>query len=205
MIKLFHVVAIGALISSAAYAYTIKYETLYQTGQLSKINQKAQKEREAIAVLRAEWAHLNRPERLQVLADRHLDLKPLDITQVARFQDVPARGPKADRIGEKLEALGLNLDDAPVSSLPRMTPRPSAAASALPARPRPAAAPSSASRAPAATSATAPTRAATPAPPRPARQVAATPARPPARIEPARPAAPLTLRPPASIPAGRQP
>jgi hypothetical protein len=201
MIKLFHVLAIGALISSAAYAYTIKYETLYQTGHLSKLHQRAQKEREAIAVLRAEWAHLNRPERLQVLADRHLDLKALDITQIVRFSEVPARAPKSDRIGEKLEALGLGLDAAPVSSLPRMTPRPSAASAALPVRPRPAAAPAGAARG----SATTPTRAPATAPPRLAPQVAATPARPAQRVEASRPAAPLTLRPPASIPAGRQP
>jgi hypothetical protein len=121
MIKIFHIVAIGGLIGSAMYAYTIKYETLYHGEQLSKLTQRAQKEREAIAVLKAEWQHLNRPDRLQALADRHLPLQPLDITQIVRFSDVPAKGPRVDGIAQKLEALGLGpaRDDAPTASTPR--------------------------------------------------------------------------------------
>ena len=109
MIKLLHVVAIGALVSSALYAYSIKYETTLQAEQLQKLKAKAQREREAIAVLKAEWQFLNRPERLQALADRHLDLQPLQITQIVRLSDIPNRGPKVDSIGRKLEDLGLGL------------------------------------------------------------------------------------------------
>ncbi|KRE16302.1 hypothetical protein ASE66_11205 [Bosea sp. Root483D1] len=109
MIKLLHVIAIGALVSSAVYAYSIKYETTLQAEQLQKLKAKAQREREAIAVLKAEWQFLNRPERLQALADRHLDLQPLAITQIVRLSDIPNRGPKVDSIGRKLEDLGLGL------------------------------------------------------------------------------------------------
>lgn len=109
MIKLLHVVAIGALVSSALYAYSIKYETTLQAEQLQKLKAKAQRERDAIAVLKAEWQFLNRPERLQALADKHLDLQPLHITQIVRLSDIPNRGPKVDSIGRKLEDLGLGL------------------------------------------------------------------------------------------------
>ncbi len=136
MIKVFHVIAIGALISSAMYAYTIKYETLYHGEQLSKLKQHAQKEREAIAVLKAEWQHLNRPDRLQMLSERHLSLQPLASTQLARFADVPNKGPKIDGIGQKLEALGLMRDDAPTASIVRTAPRLPVAATPRPAQPR---------------------------------------------------------------------
>ena len=136
MIKVFHVIAIGALISSATYAYTIKYETLYHGEQLSKLKQHAQKEREAIAVLKAEWQHLNRPDRLQMLSERHLSLQPLASTQLARFADVPNKGPKVDGIGQKLEALGLMGDDAPTASIGRSPVRAPAAATPRPAQPR---------------------------------------------------------------------
>lgn len=109
MIKLLHLVAIGALVSSAFYAYTIKYETTLEAEQLQKIRMKAQRERDAIAVLKAEWQFLNRPDRLQALADRHLDLQPISVTQVVRMSDVPNRGPKVDAIGRKLEDLGLGV------------------------------------------------------------------------------------------------
>jgi hypothetical protein len=108
MLKLLHVVAIGALISSAVYAYSIKYEATFAAEEVQRLKKRVQKERDAIAVLRAEWQHLNRPESLQALADRHLALQPLSITQITRWQDVPMRGPKADSIGRKLEDLGLS-------------------------------------------------------------------------------------------------
>jgi hypothetical protein len=137
MIKFLHVVAIGALISSATYAYTIKYDTLLHGEQLAKLKQQSLKEREAIAVLKAEWQHINRPDRLQVLSERHLQLQPLAATQLVRFADVPNRGPKSDDIGKKLEALGLTRDEAPTASLPKpVTPRPVVA---KPLTPRPAA------------------------------------------------------------------
>lgn len=109
MIKLLHVLAIGALVSSAVYAYTIKYETTLEAEQLQKTRAKAQRERDAIAVLKAEWQYLNRPDRLQALADRHLDLQPFSISHVVRAADIPRRGPKVDAIGRKLEDLGLGL------------------------------------------------------------------------------------------------
>jgi hypothetical protein len=136
MIKLFHVAAIGALISSALYAYTIKYETLYHSEELQKLKARALKEREAIAVLKAEWQHLNRPERLQVLADRHLQLERLQISQIVRFQDVPAKAAQQDSIGKKLELLGLS-DAAPTASLPRTAPAARPAPPATTPRPRP--------------------------------------------------------------------
>lgn len=109
MIKLLHVVAIGALVSSALYAYTIKYETTLEAEQLQKLKAKTQRERDAIAVLKAEWSYLNRPDRIQALADSHLDLQPFAIGQVVRLSDIPERGPKVDAIGRKLEDLGLGL------------------------------------------------------------------------------------------------
>lgn len=109
MIKLLHVVAIGALVSSALYAYTIKYETTLEAEQLQKIKMKIHREKDAIAVLKAEWQYLNRPDRLQALADRHLDLQPFSVTQVVRIADIPNRGPKVDAIGRKLEDLGLGI------------------------------------------------------------------------------------------------
>jgi cell division protein FtsL len=109
LIKLLHVIAIGALVSSALYAYSIKYETTLEAEQLQKLKAKAQRERDAIAVLKAEWQFLNRPDRLQALADRHLDLQPLAINQIVRLSDIPNRGPKVDSIGRKLEDLGLGL------------------------------------------------------------------------------------------------
>jgi hypothetical protein len=107
MIRLLHIIAITALIASAGYAYSTKYETLYYVEQVAKLKGKLQRERDAIAVLKAEWQLLNRPDRLQAAAQRHLDLQPMNIHQLARLSDLPNRPPREDGIGRKLEALGL--------------------------------------------------------------------------------------------------
>lgn len=107
MIRLLHLIAIGALVASAVYAYSIKYDTVFLAEQVAKLKNRMQKEKDTIAVLKAEWQKVNRPERLQALASRHLDLQPLQINQIVRFADLPPRQPKIDAIGRKLEALGL--------------------------------------------------------------------------------------------------
>ena len=107
MIKLLHVIAISALVGSAGYAYSIKYETLYHAEQVAKMKARVQRERDAIAVLRAEWQYLNRPDRLQVAVERNLELQPLAVQQIGRFSDLPNRPPREDGIGRKLESLGL--------------------------------------------------------------------------------------------------
>jgi hypothetical protein len=107
MIRFIHIIAICSLIASAGYAYSVKYDTLYQAEQVAKLKTKVQRERDAIAVLKAEWHLLNRPDRLQAAADRHLDLQQLNVQQLARLSDLPNRPPRADEIGRKLESLGL--------------------------------------------------------------------------------------------------
>ena len=107
MIRLLHIIAISVLIASAGYAYSIKYETLYYVEQVAKLKSQVSREREAIAVLQAEWQYLDRPDRLQEAVDKHLDLQPLKIQQLARLADLPNRPSREDEIGRKLEALGL--------------------------------------------------------------------------------------------------
>ena len=107
MFRTLNVVAILALIASAIYAYSIKYETILFAEQILKMKNANQRERDQIAMMRAEFAHLIRPGRIQALADKHLDLKQLAIDQIIRPQDLPDRAPKVDSIGKKLDLLGL--------------------------------------------------------------------------------------------------
>jgi len=114
MIKVLHVVAIASLIGSAGYAYSVKYDTIYHAEELARLNRAIERERDAIAVLRAEWALLNRPDRVQALADAHLpEIVPMDASRLAQFSDLPERPDKDDGIARKLELLGLG---APTST-----------------------------------------------------------------------------------------
>ena len=105
--RFIHMMVICGLIASAGYAYSIKYETLYHAEQVAKLKAKAQKERDVIAVLKAEWHLRSRPDRLQAAAERDLDLQAIRVQQLPRLSDLPDRPPRADEIGRKLEALGL--------------------------------------------------------------------------------------------------
>jgi len=49
--------------------------------------------------LRAEWAKLDAPLRLQGLAERHLGLKPLVATQYDQLKNLPERPPSFARPG----------------------------------------------------------------------------------------------------------
>jgi hypothetical protein len=49
--------------------------------------------------LRAEWAKLDAPLRLQGLAERHLGLKPLNATQYDQLKNLPERPPAFARPG----------------------------------------------------------------------------------------------------------
>ena len=107
MWRIVNLLAMAALIGSALYAYSIKYETILFAEQILKTKHQIGEEQDAIARLHAEWALLTRPERLQILADRHTDLKGMQLNQIVQPADLPNRPPKVDSIGRKLDSLGL--------------------------------------------------------------------------------------------------
>ncbi len=81
--------------------FMVKYRVQDLEDQLVNINREIARDREAIQVLRAEWSHLNEPQRLRALADRHLGMAPVAVEQVASrsgFDDqIPVR-PEAPEI-----------------------------------------------------------------------------------------------------------
>jgi len=107
MVRILNMLAIAALIGSAIYAYTIKYETIFHAETIVKLQHEIKLEQDQIGTLRAEWAHLTRPERIQALADRFLDLQPVALNQIVRAEVLPGKAPRVDAIGRKLGALGL--------------------------------------------------------------------------------------------------
>lgn len=124
MVRWLNVIAVLALLGSAVYAYRTKYETIFYAEQIQKLRNQNHRERDAIAVLHAEWAHLTRPTRIQSLADQHLDLKQLTVDQIVQVTDLPDQPPRQDSIAKKLESLGL----AEPTSTPRDARSPAATA-----------------------------------------------------------------------------
>lgn len=124
--RLIHLLVIGALVFAAAYVYRIKMESTERTERVLRLRAQIREERDAIAVLRAEWAKLDSPLRLQGLAERHLPLKPLNANQYDSLKNLPDRPPRLfkpgdpDPIGSMLETIEASSDaPATTGSIPR--------------------------------------------------------------------------------------
>ncbi len=93
MMRLINILVIAALIVAAAAVYKIKFDSTLQAEKAAKLHTELRRERNAIARLRAEWAKLDTPSRIQRLADRYLTLQPVKPTQFDNFNDLPPRPP----------------------------------------------------------------------------------------------------------------
>jgi hypothetical protein len=127
--RFIHLLVIGALIFAAAYVYRIKMESTSRTERVLRLNAEIREQRDAIAVLRSEWAKLDAPLRLQGLAERHLALKPLAAIQYDSLKNLPERPPNfarpgsRDPIGAMIETIDAAADPANVTgSVPAPAP-----------------------------------------------------------------------------------
>jgi hypothetical protein len=108
--RLVNILVIGALILAASYVYKIKFDSTLQAERVAKLRGELRKERDASAVLRAEWAKLEAPGRLQMLAEKYLPLRPIEPTQFDDFSRLPERpapvAPENDPIGAMITPSG---------------------------------------------------------------------------------------------------
>lgn len=110
MLRVLNIVVIGGLVLAAGWVYKIKFEATLQAERVAKIRHEIRRERDMISILRAEWTQLDRPDRIQVLAQKHLKLKPADIAQFDALDKLPERPRQlvpagtADPIGAVIES-----------------------------------------------------------------------------------------------------
>ena len=107
--RILHLLVIGVLVFAAAYVYRIKMDSTARTERVLRLHAEIREERDAIAVLRAEWTRLDAPLRLQGLAERHLPLKPLNANQYDSLKNLPERPPNFARPGDP-DPIGAMID-----------------------------------------------------------------------------------------------
>jgi cell division protein FtsL len=111
ILRILNLVVIVALVAAAAYVYRIKFDSTVQAERLAKIRSEVRRERDTIAALRAEWGELDNPARIEALAKRYLQLKPVTPTQFNSLDQLPDRPPQfikpdsQDPIGVMIENL----------------------------------------------------------------------------------------------------
>lgn len=91
MRSLFYVLSALAVIGLAFWAYRENYETQEALGKAESLQRQIASSRERMRVLNAEWAYLNRPDRLRDLAEINFDklgLLPLQPYQFGRIDQV---------------------------------------------------------------------------------------------------------------------
>lgn len=91
MRSLFYFLTAAAVMGLAYWAYRENYQTQQALREISALNRDIRMLNEALSVQRAEWAYLNRPERLRELADINFDrlgLLPLAPEQFGTVETV---------------------------------------------------------------------------------------------------------------------
>lgn len=119
--RLLHLLMICTLVFAAGYVYRIKMVSTVRTERVLQLRNDVREQREAIAALKAEWAKLEAPGRLQGLAERHTELKPIDSNQFEDLKSLPERPPSflrpgaSDPIAAMIESLN---SDGATGSVP---------------------------------------------------------------------------------------
>lgn len=101
MRTLYYLLSCGILFGLASWSYNVSYATRDAAKRVAGLERSIDQEGARIDVLRAEWAYLNRPERLAQLAEANfevLQLVPLRPEHFAVVRDVPRHGDEINRL-----------------------------------------------------------------------------------------------------------
>lgn len=88
MLRLVNLCLLLGLAALATVIYQVKYEARNLDEKIVVLQRQIEEERDALAVARAEWSLLNRPERIERLAKKYLELSPPAPQQLVLLDDV---------------------------------------------------------------------------------------------------------------------
>lgn len=78
-----------AVVIAVFLLYRVKYEVQALKSQVEEASRQLEAEKEALHVVAAEWAYLNRPARLRSLAEKYLSSSGMTADRVAEIEAVP--------------------------------------------------------------------------------------------------------------------
>ncbi|WP_426122694.1 cell division protein FtsL [Pararhizobium sp. PWRC1-1] len=110
MLRSFDIVLIVVMTAAATVTYTIKHQAENKLEEVRKLEAGIKLEEDTIDLLRADWALLTQPNRLEKLVgvyQQDLQLSPTDPTQLARPEELPMLKADLPPPADVLEAMGL--------------------------------------------------------------------------------------------------
>lgn len=102
MVRVLNVLLVLAMLVGAGLTYQMKHRAEVVAHRVARMNINIGREKEAIALLKAEWSVLSQPGRLQDVIARyqdHFKLEPFAASQVATLDEIPLK-PKLDPAAE---------------------------------------------------------------------------------------------------------
>ncbi|MBC9179353.1 cell division protein FtsL, partial [Pseudoroseomonas ludipueritiae] len=101
--------------------------------ELRDLTRRIEQARDRTQVLKAEWALLNEPERLRVVAQKYLPLETMTPAQFIRLADLGGRLPVAMAFSGPVNLFGSTGETAVAEATPAKPAAPTAVAAATPA------------------------------------------------------------------------
>ncbi len=102
--RLLSLLAFGFLVGLIVLIYDMKFQTRQLEERAAELERVIAEEKDNVALMRAEWSHVTRPERIEKLARELLKLEPAKPEQLITdrdFLEVLARRPIPAAQGEK--------------------------------------------------------------------------------------------------------
>lgn len=94
IVRTIDIIMVAALLGSASWTFKVKNDSEQALARVAELENRIEREREAIDILRADWSLLTSPDRLEHLVQRHKDelgLEPARPEQYMNMDAVPYR------------------------------------------------------------------------------------------------------------------
>lgn len=92
--RVLNVMLLAAMIVGAVVTYHLKRGAEIATSEVASLRMSIAEEKEALALLKAEWSMLTQPGRLQSVVeehDEHFQLRPFSPEQIGSIDEIPLR------------------------------------------------------------------------------------------------------------------
>ena len=94
MLRLINIGLVFAIVAGAGWTFSIKHQAEESEARVRALQRQIALEKETIDILKADWAYLNNPSRLQRIVDAfeaELGLQAVEPEQLITLDELPAR------------------------------------------------------------------------------------------------------------------